>query len=290
MKMNLTLELLLSAFGGGCLASLIGGLPSFIFCGVIAIAGLAGGEAGAPLVGMAFGPWFGPHIAFAGGAAAAAIAGKKGLLESGADIGTPLYKFSDISVIVVGGIFGVVGCIVQLFYAETLGLARMGNGFFDTIALTVLTMGIIARFVFGKTGLTGKRDGKGLMPESKSLVFETFCGVVLGLISAYVSISTGLTALPFGLSAVSLILLHYGAPSLASHQMTNCAAVAAAAFIATGAGASPATAVIIGAIFGGLGGALGSIYGSIFNSHVDTHIDPPAMAIATLTLITALVF
>ena len=289
MVMNLSLELLLSAFGGGCLASLVGGLPSFIFCGIIAIAGLAGGESGAGLVGVAFGPWFGPHIAFAGGAAAAAFAGKKGLLENGADIGAPLYKFSDISVIVVGGIFGIIGCIVQQFYGTFLG-GEFGNGYFDTIALTVFTLGVVARLVFGKTGLTGKRDGKGLMPESKSLVFETFCGVVLGLISAYVAITTGLTSLPFGLSAVSLILLHYGAPSLASHQMTNCAAVAASAYFLGKTGVSPATAVIIGAIFGGLGGALGSIYGSIFNSHVDTHIDPPAMAIATLTLITALIF
>lgn len=58
---------------------------------------------------VAFGPFFGPHIAFAGGVAASAFARKKGITENGADIATALGGCNEPSVLLVGGIFGVIG-------------------------------------------------------------------------------------------------------------------------------------------------------------------------------------
>ena len=78
---------LIAAFGGGVFAAAIGALPAFIMTGVFAVVGAVAGMCGAAdasniLVNyFAFGSFFGPHIAFAGGVAAAAYA-KKTVLQS----------------------------------------------------------------------------------------------------------------------------------------------------------------------------------------------------------------
>ena len=70
----------LAAFGGGAFGSAIGALPAFIMTGIIAVVGTAMGlGTGVDVVtgNIAFGSFFGPHIAFAGGVAAAAFAARK---------------------------------------------------------------------------------------------------------------------------------------------------------------------------------------------------------------------
>lgn len=77
--------LIIAAFADGAFGAAIGALPAFIVTGLMVIAGEAGGLGG--VTGdIAFGPVFGPHIAFAGGAAAAAYAAKKGYMNSGFDV------------------------------------------------------------------------------------------------------------------------------------------------------------------------------------------------------------
>ena len=64
---------LIAAFGGGAFAASIGALPAFIMTGVFAVVGAAASMCGAADAGnilvnyFAFGSFFGPHIAFAGG-------------------------------------------------------------------------------------------------------------------------------------------------------------------------------------------------------------------------------
>ena len=70
---------LVASFGGGIIGAYMGALPAFILTGVIAIAGAVAAMAGGAdmTVGfIAFGSYLGPHIAFAGGVAASAYAGK----------------------------------------------------------------------------------------------------------------------------------------------------------------------------------------------------------------------
>ncbi|MDO4554264.1 MAG: hypothetical protein Q4B70_03860, partial [Lachnospiraceae bacterium] len=85
---------LVAAFGGGAFGAAIGGLYAFVMTGFMAIAGavvaMAGG-ADLAVTSIAFGSYFGPHIAFVGGVAAAAFAAnKKKLIDGGADIVSPL--------------------------------------------------------------------------------------------------------------------------------------------------------------------------------------------------------
>ena len=74
---------LIAAFGGGAFAAGLGALPAFIMTGFVALVGtgitLAGGTD--ILTGnLAFGFFFGPHIAFAGAAATAYAARKNNSL------------------------------------------------------------------------------------------------------------------------------------------------------------------------------------------------------------------
>src|SRR6476619_6238745 len=96
---------LLLAAGGGFFAAAIGALHAFIFTGFMGIAGLAIAMAGAGtnfLTFVAFGPVFGPHIAFAGGVAAAAYAARTGKDVGGKDIGVPLISIERPDVLLVG--------------------------------------------------------------------------------------------------------------------------------------------------------------------------------------------
>ena len=68
---------LIAAFGGGIIGAYMGALPAFIMTGIYALVGgvlTAAGVGGDVAVNyLAFGSFVGPHIAFAGGVAAAIL-------------------------------------------------------------------------------------------------------------------------------------------------------------------------------------------------------------------------
>ncbi|HWR08883.1 hypothetical protein [Sporomusa sp.] len=245
-----------AAFGGGILGAAIGALPAFIMAGVLVLANMTD---------LAFGPYFGPHIAFAGGVAATAFAGKRGL-EAGNNILMPLAKFNDGYILLVGGIFGAAGLVVQKL------LAGMGTPT-DTVALTVALSGIIARLVFGN----GKLFGGYAMPDSRTVVFLIVLGLGVGLISGYASLVTKNAVIGFGVAATTLIFLQFMGVGPVTHHLALPAALAA---MATGS-------IWAGGLFGVLGALLGDFFGKTMNSG-DTHVDPPALTIALLTLIVTL--
>lgn len=73
---DFSLTLLLAAFGGSLSGAAVGGQPAFIFTGFMVMIGVASSLAGGGvdfLTNVAFGPVFGPHIAFASGAAAGRV-------------------------------------------------------------------------------------------------------------------------------------------------------------------------------------------------------------------------
>ena len=99
---------LIAAFGGGIIGAYMGALPAFIMTGIYALVGgvlTAAGVGGDVAVNyLAFGSFVGPHIAFAGGVAAAGYAGRKGKLASGTDILSSLNGLGEPDVLLVGGI------------------------------------------------------------------------------------------------------------------------------------------------------------------------------------------
>lgn len=302
--MSTDVLLYLAAFAGGFLGATFGALIAFVFTGLVLLIGIAAliGTGDPTFIGsIAFGPFFGPHISFAGGVAAAAFAAKKGWLENGADIGTPLVKLAKPSVLLMGGAFGLLGVIVQ----QLVALVPWFGANTDSVAMTVVISAIIARFAFGKSGLIGPHS-EGLtgaakfrptekhvwIPYQASWAMSATLGVVLGALAAWAGL-TLLAAYPnagnvvllgFGLSAFSLLFLALGQPFPVTHHMTIIAAIGAANFLPV-VGGNTFAAVIIGAIFGGIAACVGEGFSRLWTNRGDTFIDPPASTIWPMTTV-----
>lgn len=244
------------AFGSGIFAAAIGGLGAFVMCGVLVVANMSD---------FAFGPYFGPHVSFAAGVGAVAYAGKKGLLP-GNNLAVPLVKFNDSMILLVGGLFGIGGMVLQKV------LAGIGTPT-DTIAITVGISGIIARVLFGDQKVFSSYK----IPGANELFSLILLGLGVGLLSAYVGIITKNVAIGFGIAAVTLVIPLFTGVGPGTHHIAMSAAVAAAA---TGN-------VWIGGLFGLAGAILGDFVGQTMNKGT-THIDPPAIVIAILTSVVIL--
>jgi hypothetical protein len=285
--MDVTTVALLASFGGGIFAAAIGTLPAFIFTGFMVIAGVAAAAAGGGDViisQVAFGPFFSPHISFAGGAAATAYAARRGLMPSGRDIGIALMGLNRPDVLLVGGLFGALG------YLAERGLAALGwVPWTDTIGVTVVLSAIIARLAFGRTGLFGQvADGGSQFKTSDDARWLAWqespgqiavIGVGVGLSSAYAAMALGAdgggAVLGFGIAAAALVFLQFGGKVPVTHHIALPAALAA---LASGS-------IVVGAAFGIIGALLGEFFSRLFLIHGDTHIDPPAAAIGATVLV-----
>lgn len=289
---------LVAAFGGGVIGAYMGALPAFIMTGFFALVGSLATAAGAPTdiaVGsFAFGSFLGPHIAFAGGVAAAAFAGKKKVLSNGYDILTSLNGLNEPDVLLVGGIFGVLGYVVHYL----VGLTAFGT-LTDMPGFTVFVLAIVTRLVFGNTGLTGKYTGStprewisgGKIMQS-TIVLGAGIGIAVSFLAASLVANGASTAamgvfpvICFGFSAVTLIFAQTGFACPASHHISLPAALAAIVGITAW---GPAGA-LLGVLFGVICAVFGDFVCKTFNSHCDSHIDPPATTIFIMTFIISLI-
>jgi hypothetical protein len=323
--------LMITALAGGAFGAAIGALPAFIFTGFVVFLGegiavlqreIAGsspevgqGELAAGLTGViGFGAITGPHIAFAGGVAATAYAGKKypEMEPDGWDYHfgkNILYAFgTKPDILAVGAIFGLLGSLINQFGAAVL--VASGTAITDTIALSVVATAVIARVVFGYP-LVGKSSGSGLLdmspfereepraatdggevPEEHKgrLATEpwlphqykwsgvTAIGIVGGLLGGYIYIKTGSIFMGYAISAISLLFLQLGVEKIpVTHHITLIGAVGAVVFLPE---YSPVVALLAAGAFGAVSGLLGEATQRVMYSHSGTHVDPPAMAIA----------
>ncbi|MCI9424448.1 MAG: hypothetical protein HFF30_02690 [Flavonifractor sp.] len=295
---------LIAAFGGGVIGAYMGAVPAFVMTGVFALVGgvatAAGVDGGVAINSIAFGSFLGPHIAFAGGVAAAGYAGKQKKLASGADVVSSLNGLGEPDVLLVGGIFGVIGFVLAaLIGAIPLGALGTLGTLTDLPGICVVISGIIVRFVFGTTGLTGKYTGSGprvWFSTGKGLLCNIILGGGLGCAVAFVGATlytagneVALGIFPiicFGFSATTLLFACGGLACPATHHIALPAGLATV--VGLHAFQSPAGAVL-GVLFGILGALGGDLAGNSINSHVDTHIDPPATTIFILTIVVNLI-
>lgn len=290
---------LIAAFGGGIFGAALGAVPAFVMTGVIAAIGAIAVMAGVPGGGVAvnqiaFGSFFGPHVAFAGGVAAAAFAAnKKNKLGSGTDVVSPLNGLADASVILVGGVCGVCGYLVNYLYGTVIGLKT------DTVAMTVATMGIIVRLVLGSKGLIGKYEGKeprtwiNMNALAYNVVFGLGLGALVGGIGAAlasnadflgdVALAANFPTICFGIAAITLVFACMGLAGPTTHHIVLPAANAAV--LCTLKTGNAQMGFAMGILFGIITSVLGDFMGNAFNSHCDSHIDPPAMTIFTTTFV-----
>ena len=305
--MDIDLLSLIGAAAGGFLGATFGALVAFVFTGFAVIAGvvaLVGTGSTAFLDSVAFGPFFGPHISFAGGVAAVAYAARRGWISSGRDIVTPMVSLARPSVLLVGAGFGVLGHVLQQAVAATPWFGSRT----DSVALTVVLSAVVPRLAFGRTGVVGPHaDGltgwKRFTPNGQhvwlayqqSPAMAALLGIFVGAMSAWSSVTLlaaypdagGVIYLGFGISAVSLLFLAFGVEVPATHHITLVSAVAASGF-ATTVGLDPVPAVLVGAAFGGVTALVGEVFSRFWLIRGDTHIDPPASAIWPMTTVALL--
>ncbi len=291
---------LVMAFCGGIFGAAIGALPSFVLCGFGALIGSAVAMASQGAVStdlaITWGAFVGPQAAFAGGTAAAAYAKKIGVHDNGRDICTSLLGLNNQSVLLVGGIFGVLGALL------TWGLSKLpaftggalpelgtilengkefkGLGSTNAIALAIIICMILTRVCFGKTGVLGDvpkgknrwiSDDKGCwVPWQSDWGQVLLVSFAVGLPAAYAALKIPQSGLLiFGFGCISFIYLQYGTKIPVFHH------IALAAFLgATGTGS----------IYWGLAmamtcGFMCEVFAVLFVYHGDTHIDPPTFAL-----------
>ncbi|MGB4137116.1 MAG: hypothetical protein WA971_11160 [Microbacterium sp.] len=289
---------LIAAFAGGAFGAAIGALPAFIFCGVALLAGVAVALAGGGDVVLdvvANGPFFGPHIAFAGGVAGAAYAARRRQLVDGKDIATALAELGRPGPLLVGGLFGAAGQLIM----------GLGGTWLDSwtngIAFTVIVLGVTARLIFGRSGLFGRPEAgtslrerfrvtaeRAWVPHQSRWSQAALLGLIAGAIAGYVALEIGqqlpevggaAVSIGFAISAVSLIFAVIGKGVPVTHHMTLTAAVAASLC------ADLTTGLIVAGVVGAVAGLLGEFLARAFQVHGDTHIDPPGNAIWSLTAV-----
>jgi hypothetical protein len=275
------LLLLITALAGGAFGAAIGALPAFIFTGFLvflgeglnilirtlggSVGGINSGELAAGITGtIGFGAVTGPHIAFAGGVAATAYAGKKypEMEPDGWDYHfgkNILYAFgTKPDILAVGAVFGALGMLINQFGAALLVVD--GTGITDTIAMSVVATALIARLAFGYPFIGGSAgsgildmspfereesrtatDG-GEVPEEHAgrLATEpwlphqyrwsgvTVIGLVGGILGGFIYLQTGSLFLGYGISAISLLFLNLGVEKIpVTHHITLIGAVGA---------------------------------------------------------------
>lgn len=243
--MPFELGILLAAFGGGLFGAAIGGLPAFILTGVAVLVAFGAGLGGAgfDVLGLVvFGPVTGPHITFVGGVAAAAFAARRGDLDDGKDIVTPLAGLGDPLPLLVGGIFGAGGYALQVLLMNLLPPYQTAfyPTYIDVIAVVVAVFAIITRLAFGKTGLFDSLNDeareRGRLSTGGDRVWLAYqegflqasvVGLGTGILAAWAA--TQLAAfdpalLPFGVllgygvSATALIFLQFGFSAPVTHH------------------------------------------------------------------------
>lgn len=292
--MEFSLLNIIAAFGGGLLGAAIGGTNAFILTGFLAISGGAIAlitKSTVILDWIAFGCFLGPHIMFQGGVVATAFAGKLKKVSNGADINKSMHSIENIYVLLIGGIFGVLGLIIKEILTRYIGITGNPLESGDPIAMTVVIGGILARILFGKTGLTGINFNKSVLPSYKKLIYYSVLGAGIGMAVGGLALQINklqdmhfnagyVPVIVFGVSAVSLILFQMGLKTPVTHHITITASNAA--FLSG--------SIFIGIIVGLVSAILGELIGAIFNSRCDSHIDPPACVIAIITSLMVFIY
>ena len=294
--------LVVTALAGGAFGAAIGALPAFIFTGFLVFLGegidilqrtiigntgvtpVPKGDFAAGITGIiGFGAITGPHIAFAGGVAASAYAGKRYPemepdgwdYHFGKDI---LYAFgTKPDILAVGAMFGLLG---MLLFRVPLGL--FSNVFemtppTDFIAFSVFATAFVARVAFGYP-LVGKPGGSGYLDMSPfereepraaadggevplehqgRLATEPWLphqyrwsgvaaiGLVGGILGGYIYLQTGSIFLGYAISAISLLFLNLGVEKIpVTHHITLVGSVGAVVTTAAFADASNVVAPV----------------------------------------------
>jgi len=324
------LALVVAAGAGGAFGAAIGALPSFAFTGFLVVVGEllavvarvtdAGALAAVDVTGtVAFGPVFGPHTAFAGGAAGVAYAAKRGYVDTdfayhqAKDVTTGLGARPDV--LAVGAVFGAVGYLVAVgsralaLPLDPVALGVVGSAFAHRAALGYSLLGAGPRRWLDmspgertegdSTAADGGRRVEPWLPYMSRWSHVAAVGVAVGVPGAYVAYRTASPFLAFGVSAATVLYINAGVERVpVTHHITLPASTVVLAVVPASAGAlTPAAvaaalplwaALALGAGAGLVGALLGELLQRVCYAHAETHLDPPAASIVGSSLLVGL--
>jgi hypothetical protein len=267
-------------------------------------------DATALTAAVGFGPLLGPHVAFAGGAAAAAYAGRKQTIDTAfryhqaKQIGAPLYDSP--RALVVGAAFGLLGVLVA-------GLAAGLGAPLDPVALAVVVSALLHRLAFGYPVLGRFREAGGLFdvspfeegaywgdgdhetaqgiggrhvvepwqPEYDEWLVVLGIGAGVGLLAGVVALATDSAVVAFGLAAAALLATPYvSRPVPATYHVALPAGIAAVA-----TDADPLVGLVAAGALGLVAALVGELAGRLLYAHGDTHLDPGFVAMLLTSLV-----
>ncbi|WP_059006519.1 hypothetical protein [Streptomyces specialis] len=285
--MDFELMRLLASIGGGMLGAAVGAVPAFVLVGFLAAGTFAynvatgNDPAAAPLSDLVpFGPLLSPHIAFAGGVAAAAYAGRRGLLPSGKDAAVPLAGLDAPAVLFVGGAFGGLGYALQWLFTEYSPTVD-GNILLTPVVTAIVASNVAARLIFGRSGLFGTvppgesrwvpTETANWIPWQSRPAQVLTIGLAFALPVAYVTDRVPALGfdLPLALTAAMLVFLVLG------HKVPVAHHIALSAVIGVTVLGGPGWGIALG-VFAAF---LGELAACLLVYRGDTVIDPPSVAL-----------
>ncbi len=316
------MEALLAGLAGGIIGAAIGGLPALSLAGLAIVVGEAadtvvrsigtqtigdaaafGGTGFTEAIGL--GPAIGPHVAFAGGVAAAAYAGRNARsgdetrYHPAKDISTPLG--SSLDVLAAGATFGLIGVLLARLSlslslpVEPVALAVVVSAFLHRLAFGYPLVGRIDSGVLDMTPFErGERRPEGgagggrlvvepWLPQHYEWANVLVLGAAVGIAAGYIGVATGSVYLAFGLTAGSLLFLALGLDRLpVTHHMALPASIVAVGL------ADPRIGIVVAGVFGILGAGLGEVAQRVLYARADTHFDPSFASILVTSLLIAL--
>ncbi|MDO4468113.1 MAG: hypothetical protein Q4C49_14115 [Bacillota bacterium] len=263
------------AFLAGSVGSIIGGLQGFIAYGWIGLFAVALKTCGVDvtfLEGTFMNLFFLPAVMFNGNAMAAAYTGRKYADFPGENITKGLGHYSDCSIILVGGLGGVIGYSV-FSILNALGVPA------DTGALAMIIVGIGIRMTF-----KGKACDKGalqyvlsgeIFTNLRGWAYPVFMAFIVAAASAILIKEVSIWNIGFLVSAASMIYTFVDPSFPATHHITL---VAGYALQMTGN-------IVLAIVFGVLAQIVAILFEMIFNIRCGTHIDPPGFAIMLFSIL-----
>ncbi len=311
------LSSILLAFAAGIVGASMGGIQSFVFCGLVGMAGMgidaALGGGLAWIGAIPFGFWFHPAMAFLGGVGASAYARKMGYIESAkAGVGAPLVDVKKPDVLLIGGLVGAIGYITMILLtgADFLGIKADGGA----IAIWPLSLILKAIFdggdIFGKVpdeikakgGRFANDYGICWAPQHRGGFQKVVLGLGWGAVSAYATwftfslpgCETFAPYIGFFISASTLFFLLGGQNIPVTHHITLPAGYGVLLLVTANGGSIEGIALydalLWGVAMGMFGAFSGEFWADVFYVFGDVHVDPPAMAICTVSLFTMTFF
>ncbi|OPZ87048.1 MAG: hypothetical protein BWY74_03489 [Firmicutes bacterium ADurb.Bin419] len=284
---------------GGCLGASVSALGGFVLLGLFGIAGFLfmfiTGDSTWSIV-IASSVLLKPSSCFIGGVISTAYARKKALLKCGKDIGRSLITFHKFSIILVGGIAGLSGYLLNYV------LDRFLSEKIDTTALTVMIMPLIIKYLWKMTKTSDCSASSHAVPSPyrfferiSSNEGKVVTSIIVGFVTALVTLLLMLNkntapfagAFMFYLSALSLYFVFMGIPIPATHHFSGTAGTITAYWLSLNGNNTdimPVITMILWGIAAAMIGLVSSeILGKFFFNEGDIHVDPPAMGIMFTT-------